>query len=268
MRAKEFKMLIDTHSHINHEKLTERLPEILAGLNHDRVGAVICPSYSLESMQSALKVADNSRVACALGIHPENCTEFNDDVRSFLRENLIDRRVVAVGEIGLDYHYGMEQKDLQHCVLTEQMAFAHEFDLPIIFHVRDAWQDFFEIVRENRDLVKRGVVHCFEGDSEIAKTLLDLGLFISVTGLVTFKHRDALREAIKIIPLDRLMCETDAPYLTSEPFRHLTNEPKYTALVADKIAEIKGIEPSEVDKITTENAFAFFDRLGGKFGRL
>ncbi len=261
-------MLIDTHSHINHEKLADSLPEILQKLETDRVGAVICPSYDLKSSKSSLIVAKHPRVACALGIHPENCAEYNAEVEKFLLSNLGDKNVVAVGEIGLDYHYGVDKKELQRKVLVRQIELAHKFDLPIIFHVRDAWDDFFKVIEQNKTLIKRGVVHCFEGDSEIAEKLLDLGLYISVTGLVTFKHREALREAVKIIPLDKIMCETDAPYLTPEPFRSKVNKPEYTALVADKIAEIKGENSASIDEITTKNAFVFFDKLGGKLGKI
>ncbi|MBQ7977583.1 MAG: TatD family hydrolase [Clostridia bacterium] len=254
-------MLIDTHSHINHEKLAEKLDEILEGLKTDRVGAVVCPSFSYESSKTSLEVAKNSRVWCALGVHPECATEYDDETEKFLLSSLNNERVVAVGEIGLDYHYGTEHKDRQKEVLIEQMKLANQFDLPVIFHVRDAWDDFFEIYEQNRHLVKRGVIHCFEGDSEIAKRALDLGLWISLTGLVTFKQRNELREAVKLIPLDRFMVETDAPYLTPEPFRREINEPKFTALVADKIAELKGLSAEEIDEITTTNTLKFFDKM-------
>lgn len=255
-------MLIDTHSHINHERLSSTLDEIITNLETGRVGGVICPSYSLDSSITSLAVANRSpRVYCALGIHPENCTEWNEQVTQFLLDNLDKPKVVAVGEIGLDYHYGIEQADLQKKVLVEQLRLAKQFDLPVIFHVRDAWDDFFAVVSEHRDLIKRGVVHCFEGDSTIAKKVLGLGLYISITGLVTFKPRTALREAVAEIPLNKLMVETDAPYLAPEPHRGELNRPEYTALVADKIAELKGLDRQEIDEITTNNAYTFFYKM-------
>ena len=255
-------MLIDTHSHINHERLADMLDEIITNLETGRVGGVICPSYSLDSSITSLAVASRSpRVFCALGIHPENCAEWNEQVKQFLLKNLDKPKVVAVGEIGLDYHYGNEQADLQKKVLVEQLHIAKQFDLPVIFHVRDAWEDFFAVVSEHRDLIKRGVVHCFEGDSEIAQKVLGLGLYISITGLVTFKPRTVLRTAVAKIPINRLMVETDAPYLAPEPHRGEINRPEYTALVADKIAEIKGLSKQQVDEITTNNAYAFFDKM-------
>ncbi len=254
-------MLIDTHSHINHERLADSLAEIIKNLDTGRVGQVICPSYSLESSRTSLAVAKHPRVYAGLGIHPENATEWNAETENFLRIHLNETKVVAVGEIGLDYHYGTDKKGLQHDVCIRQMELAREFNLPVIFHVRDAWEDFFELVKNHRDLIVRGVVHCFEGDSEIAKTLLDLGLYISVTGLITFKHRDALREAVKLIPLDRLMVETDAPYLSPEPHRGELNRPEFVSLVADKVAELKCMTPVEIDEATTKTAYTFFNKM-------
>ena len=255
-------MLIDTHSHINHEKLSNTLDEIIDNLETGRVGGVICPSYSLDSSITSLKVANRSpRVYCALGIHPENCVEWNEQAHQFLLENLNNLKVVAVGEIGLDYHYGTEQADLQKKVLIEQLKLAKQFDLPVIFHVRDAWEDFFAVVSEYRDLIKRGVVHCFEGNSAIAQKALALGLYISVTGLITFKPRATLRAAVAEIPIQKIMVETDAPYLAPEPHRGEINRPEYTAFVADKIAEIKGMTSQQVDEITTNNAYTFFDKM-------
>ena len=255
-------MLIDTHSHINHEKLSNTLDEIIDNLKTGRVGGVICPSYSLDSSITSLAVASrSSRVYCALGIHPENYAEWNEQAKQFLLENLDKPKVVAVGEIGLDYHYGNEQADLQKKVLVEQLHIAKQFDLPVIFHVRDAWEDFFAVVSEYLDLIKRGVVHCFEGNSAIAQKALALGLYISVTGLITFKPRAALRAAVAEIPIQKIMVETDAPYLTPEPHRGEINRPEYTALVADKVAEIKGMTSQQVDEITTNNAYTFFDKM-------
>lgn len=254
-------MLIDTHSHINHEKLADKLPQILADLENDRVGAVICPSYSLASSKTSFEVAAHPRVFAALGVHPENAREYNAETEAFLRENLASEKVVAVGEIGLDYHYGTAEKAAQIDALLRQIELAIEFDLPIIFHIRDAWDDFFDIYEKYSKRVKRGVIHCFEGDSIIAARALNLGLYISLTGLVTFKPREALREAVKFLPLDKIMVETDAPYLAPVPHRGEINEPKFTAFVADKIAEIKGITPAEIDEITTQNALKFFDKM-------
>ena len=254
-------MLIDTHSHINHEKLVNELPEILQNLKTGKVKRVICPSFSYSSSITSLEMAKNENVFCALGIHPEMANEYDTKMEQLLIENANNLKVVAIGEIGLDYHYGQENKDLQFQVLLRQMELAKEFDLPIIFHIRDAFDDFFEFFEKHKDLCKKGVIHCFEGDIEVAKKALSLGLMISFTGLITFKHRENVREAVKYIPLEKIMVETDAPYLTPEPFRHKVNRPEYVELVAQKIAEIKGESVEKVEEITTQNAYDFFDKM-------
>lgn len=255
-------MLIDTHSHINSEKLKDELPSILDNLNTGVVGRVICPSYSLDSSQSSLKLAlSNDKVFCALGIHPENASEWNDEVKFFIKENCINSKNVAIGEIGLDYHYNTDNKEMQFKCLNEQIEIASKYDLPVIFHVRDAFEDFFEWLKTNRQKFKKGVVHCFEGNAEIAQKILDYDLNISFTGLITFKPRQDIREAVAVVPIQKIMVETDAPYLAPEPFRGKINRPEYTEFVARKIAEIKNIEFEEVENITTQNAYNFFDKM-------
>jgi len=255
-------MLIDTHSHINSEKLDNVREEILSNLKTGRVGRVICPSYSFESSKTSLEVAQNDRVWCALGVHPENCMEYNAQVESWLRENLSNKKVVAVGEIGLDYHYGDKDSKLQHKVCEAQIELAHEFDLPIIFHMRDAWPDTIKLLKSFKNEIKRGVVHCFDGDRKSAEEILALGFYLSFTGLITYPGRQELREIVKIVPKDRLMVETDAPYLAPQEFRGKVNRPEYVASIADMVASLWEIEISSVDDITTQNAKAFFDRMG------
>ncbi len=255
-------MLIDTHSHINSEKLADILPEILENLNSQVVRRVVCPSYSFESSVSSLGLANsNPKVFSALGIHPDNCLEFNADFEKFLRENASKEKVVAIGEIGLDYHTTEGNKQKQFEVLNKQIDIASEFNLPVIFHIRDAFDDFFDWLESNRHRFGRGVVHCFEGDSKVASKVLGYDLMISITGLVTFKPRSDIREAVGVIPLNRLMVETDAPYLAPEPFRGRINRPEYTEFVARKIAEIKGVDLETVAQITTQNAYEFFDKM-------
>lgn len=255
-------MIIDTHSHINVDKMADILPEILANLESGMVGRVICPSFSFESSISSLGLsASNDKVFCALGVHPDNCQEYNPAVTQFLRKNATHEKVVAIGEIGLDYHASSQNRSTQFEVLDQQIDVANEFDLPVIFHIRDAFDDFFEWLGSNRNRFKSGVVHCFEGDADIAKKVLDFDLMISITGLVTFKPRADIRRAVEVVPLERLMVETDAPYLAPEPFRGRMNRPEYVEYVAKKIAEIKGVSLETVASVTTENAYKFFDKM-------
>ncbi len=255
-------MLIDTHSHINVERMADILPEILQNLETGVVQKVICPSFSLESSITALGLARSQpKVFCAIGIHPENCIEYNAMCDAFLRKNAGDTKVVAIGEIGLDYHYGMDNRAEQFAVLNKQIDIASEYNLPVIFHVRDAFDDFLDWLKDNRHRFKSGVVHCFDGDKDTALRVLDHDLMISVTGLITFKPRADLREAVMAIPMDRLMVETDAPYLAPEPYRGKINRPEYTELVAEKVAELKGLSLSQVAEATTQNAYKFFDKM-------
>lgn len=255
-------MLIDTHSHINVEKMADVLPEILQSLDSKVVNRVICPSCSFEGCISSLELANNQpKVFCALGIHPDNCLEYNANVDKFIRDNANSHKVVAIGEIGLDYHTTQDTRESQFAVLNKQIDIANEYNLPVIFHIRDAFDDFFEWLETNRHRFPKGVVHCFEGDSAIAKRVLDFDLMISITGLVTFKPRADIRDAVKDIPLDKIMVETDAPYLAPEPYRGKINRPEYVELVARKIAEIKGISLETVAEVTTQNAYKFFDKM-------
>lgn len=242
--------------------MTEILPEIISNLDTQVVGRVICPCYSFESCISALGLANSQpKVFCALGVHPDNCLEYSADVARFLRDNADNPKVVAIGEIGLDYHTTRETRETQFAVLNKQIDIASEFNLPVIFHIRDAFDDFFEWLGQNRQRFGKGVVHCFEGNAEIAHKVLDFDLMISITGLVTFKPRADIREAVAAIPLERLMLETDAPYLAPEPFRGRINRPEYTEYVARKIAEIKGVSFETVAEVTTQNAYKFFDKM-------
>lgn len=255
-------MLIDTHSHINVDKMSDILPEIIANLDTGAVNRVICPSFSLESSVTALGLAESQpKVFCALGVHPENCLEYNADCEAFLVRNAGQDKVVAIGEIGLDYHYGIDNIEAQFVALNKQIDIARRFDLPVIFHIRDAFDDFFDWLEDNRHRFGRGVVHCFEGDRATAERLLSFDLMLSFTGLVTFKPRADIREAVAIVPMDKFMVETDAPYLAPEPYRGQINRPEYTELVARKIAEIKGVSLAEVAAASTQNAYKFFDKM-------
>lgn len=255
-------MLIDTHSHINVDALADMLPEILYNLETGPVERVICPSYSLESSITALGLAQSQeRVFAALGVHPDNCLEYNADCENFISKNATHPKVVAIGEIGLDYHTPGYDKDKQFLVLNRQIDIAGRLGLPVIFHIRDAFSDFIEWLADNRARFGKGVVHCFEGDSVVAQKLLDYDLMLSFTGLVTFKPRADIREAVGVVPLERIMVETDAPYLAPEPYRGQKNRPEHTEIIAHKIAEIKGVSVDTVADITTRNAYNFFDKM-------
>jgi len=169
-----------------------------------------------------------------------------------------DEKVVAIGEIGLDYHYEHSPRVIQEKVLHDFIVLAQKLNKPIVIHDRDAGDKTFEILKSHGVKKNEVMIHCFTGTMDLAKKYLDLGCFISFTGIITFKKADDLREVVKIVPLDQLLIETDAPYLTPIPNRGKRNEPAFVKFVAEKIAEIKGIDFEEVAKVTTKNAKRFF----------
>ncbi len=257
-------MLIDSHSHINDDKLKEMMPKILEDLEIGKVSRVVCPSCTFEGAKSALQVAkSNDKVFCALGIHPDYCTQFDTEVAKYFTQYATHDKVVAIGEIGLDYHCGYDEvkKNAQFEALNKQIDIAGQFNLPIIFHVRDAFDDFLPWLEKNRHRFCKGVVHCYDADMTSAKKLLDLDMMISFTGIITFKPRQQLREVVSMVPLERMMVETDAPYLAPEPFRGTPNHPQNSYIVAQKVAEIKGVSVEHVCLTTTENAYKFFDKM-------
>ena len=164
-----------------------------------------------------------------------------------------------IGEIGLDYHYGTQNKKVQFEVLNKQIDIANRYNLPVIFHIRDAFPDFFTWLEQNRGRFGKGVVHCFDGDEVIAKKLVEWGLFVSFTGLATFKPREDIRRAIEAVPLDRIMVETDAPYLAPTPFRGKLNSPVYLKYIAQEIAKLRNTDIEEIKEKTTNNAKRIFN---------
>lgn len=257
-------MLIDTHAHISCEAMKNVKETVLNNLSDDGVGLIVCPSYDFKTCSSTLDVVkQNERVFGALGIHPSEEAVYNNSMKDYISQNLNCEKIVAVGEIGLDYHYQNVIPKRQQNIMIEQMEIAKENKLPIIFHVRDAFDDFFNILSENKNLVEYGgVVHCFLGDKNNAKIALDLGLNISVTGAVTYPKNTSTHEAVKYIPLDRIMLETDSPYLAPQPVRGKMCIPQYVLYVNNFVAELKNINSNIVEEQTTKNALQFFYKMG------
>ena len=202
---------------------------------------------------------------CAIGIHPEDCQHLErtpDDVLAELYAQLSDPaslrrdKIVAIGEIGFDYYWQPVNKELQREYFLRQLAMARELDLPVIIHDREAHGDCFDMVKQYKGV--RGVFHCYSGSDEMAKELLKLGWYLSFGGPVTYKNAEKVRRAAKVVPLDRLLLETDCPYLTPVPYRGKRNESSYVKYVRDKVAEIKRIEPQRVDQVTTYTAKQIF----------
>lgn len=255
--------MIDIHAHIYDEKLIDKLEEVLENAKNAGVEKIVCVGSSIPTSKKALALAEKyENVYAVIGVHPDDAESFDESQEQFLRENARHPKVIAIGEIGLDFHYNPHDKQKQKEVFVRQLELADEVNLPIQIHSRDATGMMIETLQENKHLLKNGgIIHCYSGSVETLKQILDLGLSISMGGIVTFKNARETLEVAEFVPLDRLVLETDCPYLTPHPHRGEINEPKFIALSAQKIALIKGILTSEVDKITTQNAHRIFPKL-------
>ncbi len=249
--------VIDTHAHYDDEAFDDDRDELLKEMLSDSVEKIITIGCSLERSRMALELAEKyEKIYCAVGIHPEDCYDLPKDYLSQIR-NMAEssKKVVAIGEIGLDYHWEGFKKKKQIEVFREQLSLAKELSLPVVIHSRDATQDTMEILREFRP---KGVMHCFSGSAETAREILDLGMMISFTGVITFKNARKAVEACSVIPIERLMLETDCPYMAPVPFRGQRCNSSMVHNTAEKVAEIKGLSVRETIEICNENAVRFF----------
>lgn len=251
-------MLFDTHAHYDDERFDEDRETLLRAMPEKGVGLIVNPGCDLPSSRMAVDMAQKyDFLYAAVGIHPENCGDFAPAMTDGLRALAKAPKVVAIGEIGLDYYWAENPpRELQQEVLRRQLALAQELHLPVIIHDRDAHADTLAIVREFPQVT--GVFHCFAGSVEMAQALIKMGWMLSFNGAATFKNAKKAPEVIAAVPLEKLMIETDAPYLTPVPHRGERNDSSYVRFVAEKIAEIKGISAEEVEKATWENGKAFF----------
>lgn len=250
--------LFDTHAHYNDDAFDQNRKGLLDALPDAGVGAVVIPGVDVESSRSALALAESRPwLFAAAGIHPEDCAGCTAADFSAIRDLCREKKVVAIGEIGLDYYWAENPpKEFQQMVFRRQLELALELELPVIVHDREAHQDSLSIVREFPQV--RGVFHCYSGSLEDAKTLVKLGWSLSFTGVVTFKNARKALEVAAAIPADRLMLETDSPYLAPEPNRGKRNDSRNLVYIRDKIAALRGISPQELEEQTTRNALNFF----------
>ncbi len=256
-------MFIDTHAHLNDEKLLSDVQEVIFRAKEFNVERIVNAGYDLASSQKGIELADKYKeVYACIGVHPENASSFDNAVENFIMENGEREKVVAIGEIGLDYHYEGYDKELQKKVFIRQLELADELNLPVVIHSRDATGDMLEILKNNKKLLKHGgLMHCFNGSLQTLKEVLSLRLKVSFGGAITFKNSKNAPMLISNIPLDCFTLETDCPYLCPEPFRGKINEPKNIPLIAQKIADILNINVSEIEEISTENAKNLFKKL-------
>jgi len=251
-------MLFDTHAHMDDRAFDQDRDALLSGLAQQQVGYVMNPGCSLESSRNAVALAQKYPfVYAAVGSHPDAADEVNDDVLEEYRKLCkLESKIRAIGEIGIDYHYEDIPRQLQLEAFRKQMALARELGLPAIVHERDAHEDGMAVVREFPEVT--GVFHCYSGSAEMAKQLVSLGWYIGFTGVLTFKNARKAVETAAAIPLERIVLETDCPYMAPEPFRGRRNHPGYLYRMAEALAQIRGVTVEQIHQITTQNAKALY----------
>ena len=253
-------MFVDSHCHLDRlelEKLGMDLPAVLQAAKTQQVDHMLCVSVSLAEFPAmAALVQPYPQVSVSCGEHPLHQTDVLDV--ALLQQLAADPQVVAVGETGLDYFYSPQTKQLQQEAFISHIEVANQLNKPLIVHTRDAKADTLAILKQYQAERCGGVLHCFTEDWETAKAALDLGFYISFSGIMTFKNADPLREVVKQVPLDRLLIETDSPYLAPVPYRGKTNQPAYVSAVAAAVADIKGVSIEALAKLTSDNFYRLF----------
>ena len=249
--------LIDSHAHLMDEMYNEDIDEVIKRCIENEIINVINIGYSKETSEKAIEMANKyDWIFATIGMHPDECNGTAD--LSFIKELAKNKKVVAIGEIGLDYHYETTNKENQKKYFIEQIKIANELNLPVVIHSRDADMDMLEILKKNK-IRNNFVMHCFSSSLEIAKEIIKLNGYISITGTVTFKNAKNIVEVAKFIPEDKLLIETDSPYLTPEPNRGKRNEPKNVIDTAKRVAEIREISLDKLSELTIKNTKKFYN---------
>lgn len=253
-------MYIDTHAHLTFPEFALDLPDVIRRAKEANLEAIVNIALDDEALKKSLALSSEypGYIFTAAGIHPQEAAQWQESDYQRFKEIARQHKLVAIGETGLDYHYKLSPVDRQQQVFRRFLELCQELDLPAVIHSRDAARDTLTILREENKGRLKGVLHCFAGDMELGQAALEMGLYISFTANITYPKADNLREAVKLIPLERTMIETDCPFLAPQAFRGTRNEPAYVVKVAEKIAEIKNISVAEVAKVTTENAKKLF----------
>jgi TatD DNase family protein len=255
-------MLVDTHCHLNHPQFADDTPAVIAHAEAAGVTRMIVVGYDMPSSEQAVQFAEQlAPIYAAVAVHPHDSKDYDAAAEARLRALAARPKVVAIGEIGLDYHYDFSPRRAQRAAFRAQLALAREAGLPVIIHCREAYADVLDVLEEARAGESGGVMHCWAGTRTEAKRALELGLYLGFGGVLTFKNAEETRTIAAAAPLDRLLVETDAPYLAPVPFRGKRNEPAFTRLAAENLAELRGLTLEEIAAITTANARRLFARL-------
>jgi len=251
-------LIIETHAHLDFKEFDQDRDEVIKRAHEEGVDFIVNIGTNMESSRFSVELAQKyDGLLASVGIHPHDSPELNDDTLAELSQMYQKPKVVAIGEIGLDYYRRYQPADIQKNAFQKQLELALELDAPIIIHNREAHQEILQILRQYKTSAWKGVFHCFPGDISSAETVLNMGFHISFTGVITFKNFKR-SDVVKYIPLDRLLLETDCPFMAPVPSRGKRNEPAYVRYIAEKIAEFKSVPFEEVAQQTTINALSLF----------
>jgi TatD DNase family protein len=254
-------MLIDSHAHIQGPEYASEVQAVVQRAREAGVETIIVVGGAgeLSSNQAAVALAESHPgLYATVGMHPHDAKDVGEDEIEKLKHLTAKAKVIAVGETGLDFYYNHSPREVQRKVFARFIQMATETNLPLVVHERDAFQDAAELLRSEGCGQLRGVIHCFTGDYQAARQYLDLGFYLSFTGIITFKNAQALRDVVRDVPLERMFMETDSPYLTPVPHRGKRNEPAYVRFVAETIAKVKGLTFEEVARVTSNNVRELF----------
>ncbi len=255
-------MLIDSHAHLEMPEFKKDLEPVIQRAKESGVEYIFTVGTEKKDWKRALEIAESHpSIYAVLGVHPHNAKEIDEETYPMLRELCRNEKVRAYGEIGLDFFRNLSPRDLQLKRFREQIGLARELGLPVVIHDREAHRETLEILKSERAGDRGGIIHCFSGDYEMARACMEMGFLISIPGSITFKNAEGLREILRRIPIASLLVETDAPFLTPEPFRGKRNEPSYVRYTAQRLAEVKKISFEKVAEATTENALRVYRLL-------
>lgn len=246
-------MIFETHAHYDDPAFDRDRDRLLALLKDEGIAPIVNIGASIETTKSTVELAHRyDHVYAAIGVHPSDCGDLTEKDIEWLKDLSSDEKVVAIGEIGLDYHYDEPDREIQKKWFIRQLELAGDTSLPIVVHSRDAAQDTYEIIKDFRGL--RGVIHCFSYSAELAREYVKMGYYIGVGGVVTFKNGRKLHEVVKEIPLESIVVETDAPYLSPEPYRGRRNSSAFIPYIIERIADLKNVSYETVERVVYENA--------------
>ncbi|HIV74431.1 MAG TPA: TatD family hydrolase [Candidatus Pseudogracilibacillus intestinigallinarum] len=252
-------MLFDTHVHLNADQFIEDREETINRALEAGVTKMVVVGFDEETIRLAIEIAETyDFIYAAVGWHPVDAIDYKESHLEWLEELTKHEKVVALGEMGLDYYWDTSPKDIQADVFRKQIHLAKKVNMPIIIHNREATADIIKILQEENAAEVGGIMHCYSATREELQACLEMNFYISLAGPVTFKNAKEVKEVAKVVPLDRLLIETDAPYLAPHPYRGKRNEPAYVKLVAEEIARLREMSLEDVSRITTENALKIF----------